>query len=177
MPAAIAEIRDTCGYYVVTRDECRAIPGFSSFIPKRIVMRILPGYFGPNWFIDVRAYHVDPDGAVYDPYFVDDNDTPFVHVRDILPLTPCTLRGRTAMCPRDPIATIVDEFGDSWRTPIRGFKTYMLQREATYKLLARYNGTVEADAAAMIAAAGGATSLPKASPTTADLVSTSMPVV
>lgn len=43
MPEAIAEIRATCGYYIVTRDECRSIPGFSSFIPKRIVMRILPG--------------------------------------------------------------------------------------------------------------------------------------
>lgn len=113
------------------------------------------GYFGPNWFIDVRAYHVDADGAVYDPSFVTDNDTPFVPLKDILPLTPCALRGRAMLCPRDPVATIVDEFGDSWRTPIKGFKTYMLQREATYKLLAKY--AQQGDAAAVALAAASAT--------------------
>jgi hypothetical protein len=85
----------------------------------------------------VRDYDVDNDGIVYDAEFISDNDTFFLPKSDILPPRECQLRHLKVPCPQNPIAVIEEEFGENWRTPIPGFKTYMIQRPSTAELRER----------------------------------------
>lgn len=131
VPALINSLRKDCGFTVIHRDDNKGYPSVSSFTVRRNIFRIFLGYFGPPWFIDVRDYNVDSDGIVYDADFLDDSDTFFLHHSQILPVVPCRLRHLTVPCPKDTEAVVVDEFGETWKTPIKGFKTWMIKRPTT----------------------------------------------
>lgn len=161
VPALIASLREHCGFTIIHRDDNLGYPSVSSFTVRRNLFRIMVGYFGPPWFIDVRDYDIDSDDIVYDADFLDDSDTFFLHKSEILPVEPCKLRHLTVPCPRNAIAVIEDEFGENWRTPIKGFKTWMIKRPSTAELRNR------AVAKARAAAAGGASPVSAAGATAA----------
>ncbi len=83
-------------------------PSLLSFVHGSLsLFRLMMGYFGPPWFIDVRDYDVDTDGIVYDADFLDDSDTFFLPLSDIIPTVPCKFRDLTVPCPRNSEAVIV----------------------------------------------------------------------
>jgi len=129
---------DECGMHVMTREENKGYSSLTSFTIHRVAMRVFSARVAPPWFIDIREYEVDNDGTVYDQDFIEDNDTPYLPLDHFYPLSECTLRGLPMKCPKDSVTVIEDLFGDQWRVPMPGFKTYMLQREATYKLTSAF---------------------------------------
>jgi hypothetical protein len=133
-PVFASRMRDRCGMHVMTREENKGYNSLTSFTIHRVAMRVFSARLAPPWFIDIREYDVDPDGAIYDLDFVQDNDTPYLPLDVFLPLADCKLRGEAMKCPHDSVPVIEDLFGADWRVPMPGFKTWMLQRDNTYVL-------------------------------------------
>jgi len=138
VPLLVRDWEKVCNFYVVHRDDARGLArAITLYTTRRLLMRIFPSYWGPNWYIDVREYDIDENGILYDKDFLNVDDTYVVPVEDVLPTVPCMFSGVAGQCPRNSTYIVEELYGPDWKTPKPGFKTTHMARPTPVQLYQR----------------------------------------
>jgi len=137
-PLLLRDWEKVCNFYVIHRNDTKGLAfPITLYTTRRLLMRIFPSYWGPNWYIDVREYDIDENGMLYDQDFLNVDDTYIVPVEDILPTVPCMFSGVVAQCPRNSTHLVEELYGPNWRVPKPGFKTTHMARPTPVQLYQR----------------------------------------